>query len=76
MEVLTEDVKARIASLKLQPSLLNKIKQAQLQDPEREGLLKVIGESLKTKLCIDEHGFIRYQTIFWVLGNELRKEVL
>ena len=74
--MLIEDVEIRIASLRLQPSLLDRIKQAQLQDPEKESLLKVIGESMKTKLCIDEYGVIRYQTRLWVPGDELRKEVL
>ena len=62
LEVLTKDVEARIASLRLQPSLLDRIKQAQSQNPEREGLLKVIGKSEKTKLCVNEHGIIRYAT--------------
>ena len=77
LEVLTDDVEARIASLKLQPTLLDRIKEAQKDDPESEELLKLIKYSKKTQLWQDDQGVIRFDTRIWVPDSEgLRKEVL
>ena len=40
IEVATEAIEAKLASLRLQPVLIDQIKEAQLEDPEREGYLK------------------------------------
>ena len=77
IEVITEAVEARLASLKLQPTLLDWIKEAQKKDPESEALSKSIESGQKTQLWVDEQGVIRFDTRLWVPNNEgLRKEVL
>ena len=72
VEVLTENVQTKLASLQLQPSLLECIK----DDLERVTLLKTIECSEKTKLQVDEQGVIRCGTKLWVPDSVLRKEVL
>ena len=42
IEVITEAVEVRLASLKLQPTLLDRIKKAQRRDPKSGELLKVL----------------------------------
>ena len=77
IEVSAEDVQVRLASLHLQPSLLDRIKEAQKEDPERETLLRTIADKEKTELCQDENEVIRHGTRLWVLDQAgLRKEVL
>ena len=76
VEVLTENVQTKLASLQLQPSLLERIKEAQKDDPKRVTLLKTIECSEKTELQVDEQGVIRFWTRLWVPGSVLRKEVL
>ena len=51
IEVSIEDVQVRLASLQLQPSLLDRIREAQNEDPERETLLRTIADKEKTELC-------------------------
>ena len=76
IEVSVEEVQVRLASLQLQPSLLDRIKEAQKEDPERESLLRIIADKEKTELCQDENGVIRYGTRLWVPDQAgLRKEV-
>ena len=61
----------------LQPSLLERIKAAQLENPERTALLKTISDSEKTELCLDEQETIRYGIRIWVPDSAgLRKEVM
>ena len=62
VEVLTESVEARLASLKLQPTLLNRIRVAQKLDPESEVLLELIKSGRKTQLWEDDQGDIRFDT--------------
>ena len=77
IEVSVEDVQVRLASLQLQPSLLDRIKEAQKEDPERETLLRTIADSKKTELCQDEYEVIRYGMRLWVPDRAgLRKAVL
>ena len=59
LEVMTESVEARLANLSLQPSLFSRIKEAQLEDPEREGLLCTIKRGSKENLCLGDDGVIR-----------------
>ena len=51
IELSVEDVQVRLASLQLQPSLLDRIKEAQKEDPEREVFLRTIADREKTELC-------------------------
>ena len=76
VEVLTENVQTKLASLQLQPSLLERIKEAQKDDPERVTLLKTIECSEKSELQADEQGVVRYGTRLWVPRSILRKEVM
>ena len=77
IEVSVEDVQVGLANLCLQPSLLDRIKEAQKEDPERETLLRTITDSEKTELCQDEYEVIRYGTRLWIPDQAgLRKEVL
>ena len=48
VKVLIESVEVRLASLKLQPTLLNKIREAQKLDLESEVLLELIKSGRKT----------------------------
>ena len=77
VEVLTESLEVRLASLKLQPTLLDRIREAQRLDPESEVLLELIKSGRKTQLWKDDQGAIRFDTRLWVPDSEsLRKEVL
>ena len=60
VEALTENVQVKPASLQLQPSLLERIKEARKDNPEREALLKTIECSEKIELRVDDQGLIRY----------------
>ena len=62
IDVSVEDVQVKLVSLQLQPSLLDHIKEAQKEDPEREALLRTIADSEKTELCQDEYEVIQYGT--------------
>ena len=59
VEVIIESVEVRLASLKLQPTLLDRIREAQKKDPESEVLLELIKSRQKTQLWEDEQGAIR-----------------
>ena len=75
--MIIEAVEVWLASLKLQPTLLNWIKEAQRRDPESGELLDVAESLWGTQLNVDKHGVIRFDTKLWVLDyNGLRKEVL
>ena len=50
VELITKSVKVRLASLKLQPTLLNKFEEAQKQDAESKVLLELIKSGQKTQL--------------------------
>ena len=77
VEVLTESLEVRLASLNLQPTLLDRIREAQRLDPESEVLLELIKSGRKTQLWKDDQGAIRFDTRLWVPDSEnLRKEVL
>ena len=77
IEVVGKDVQAKLASLSLQPSLIDRIKEAQKSDAERIDLERIIEESQRTELWKDDQGVIRYDTRLWVPDSEeLRKEVL
>ena len=75
--MVTKDVEVRIASLTLQPTLLDQIKAAQLDASERDRLLRIIENSPKTELCLGEDNVIRFGTRLWIPNDqELRKLVL
>ena len=77
MEVIIETVEVRLASLKLQPSLLNRIKEAQVNNSKRKTLLTMVVSGRKTELNADTQTVIRYGLRLWVPdSNGLRKEVL
>ena len=77
IEVVAKGVQAKLASLSLQPSLIDRIKEAQKDDVERIDLERIIEESQRTELWKDDQGVIRYDTRLWVpASEELRKEVL
>ena len=50
VEVITEAVEARLANMKLQPTLLDQIKEAQKKDSKSEALLELIKSGQKTQL--------------------------
>ena len=58
VEVITESVEVWLTSLKLQPTLLDRIKEAQKKDPKSKALLKLIKSRQKTQLWEDEQGAI------------------
>ena len=61
----------------MQPTLLDRIKEAQRRDPESRELIGVAESGRKTELNVDEHGVIRFDTRLWVPDCDgLRKEVL
>ena len=56
VEVMTESAKARLASLRLQPTLLDRIREAHKLDPESEVLSELIKSRRKTQLWEGEQG--------------------
>ena len=62
IEVVAKGVQAKLASLSLQPSLIDRIKEAQKSDAERIDLERIIEESQRTELWTDDQGVIRYDT--------------
>ena len=78
VEAVLGDVEAYLASLRLQPTLQSRIKEAQLKSSdEREKILWKIHHRNKIELLMDEEGTIRFGKWLWVPDeDDLRKEVL
>ena len=78
VEVSFSDVAACLASLRLQPTLQSRIREAQSKSSEeREQILWKIHHSDKTELFSDEEGIIRFGKRLWVLDeDDMRKEVM
>ena len=77
LEVTIETVEAKLASLRLRPTLIDQIKEAQWEDPERKGIVNVIDHGSKTDLNLDDNEVIRYGSRLWVPNSRnLRKEIL
>ena len=77
LEVTIETVEAKLASLRLRPTLIDQIKEAQWEDPERKGIVNVIDRGSKTDLNLDDSEVVRYGSRLWVLDSRnLRKEIL
>ena len=62
IEVVAKGVQVKLASLSLQPSLIDRIKEVQKSDAERTDLERITEESQRTKLWKDDQGVIRYDT--------------
>ena len=77
LEITTERIELKIASLTLQPTLLEKIKTAQGESNEGKELVEAIKNGKRKELRLDEHGYIRFGNRLWVPPvKELRKEIL
>ena len=48
LEVTIETIEAKLANLRLRPTLIDQIKEAQWEDLERKGIVNVIDCGLKT----------------------------
>ena len=77
VEVVLESVGINLASLRLQPDLLSRIKEAQFESLEKKELLETIRNSEKTALRLDDSGIVRQGDRIWVPAeHDLRKEVM
>ena len=66
LEVVTEDVKTRLASLSLQPTLLERMKKEQKEDQEGRRIIEPIESGRKKELRADENECIRCGDRLWV----------
>ena len=60
LEIAIEQIELKIASLSLQPTLLEKIKTAQGKSNEGKELIEAIKNVKRKELRLDEHGYIRF----------------
>ena len=77
VEVITERVEARLASLSLQPIPLERIKAKQRLNNEGIGILEALKRGQRKDLRLDEEGSIQFGDRLWVpemVG--LRSEIL
>ena len=77
LEVVVGCVGTQLASLQIQPTLLEQIKQGQKHDQEGERLIRAIKNRKRKELRLDDEGIIRHGNRIWVPDvDELRKTVM
>ena len=77
LEIVTEELKARIANLSLQPTLLERIKNDQQESEDAKKLVEAIKGGNRKELWLDDAGIVRFGNRFWVPSTSgLRKEIM
>ena len=77
IELTVDDVEAKLASLQIQPTLIERIKMGQKDDVESVRMKEKIAKGKWQGLRIDDEGIIRYVNRLWVPGiADLRKEIM
>ena len=77
LEVITEQVEVRIASLSLQPTLVERIKKEQQESKEGKELIGAIKIGKRKEFRLDNSGHIRFGDRLWVPPTQdLRKEIM